>query len=192
MNTTNGFPTIYNDKLEPTGKQWTEQFEITKGLCERGAIVVLCGGNGTGKTRMAWEIARIGTFPNAKVKTTCGDFTFHTDSPARYTTAMSLFMRLRDAFCGRGKETGMAIVDEFATASLAVIDELQERGETAFEDQMLTAIIDARYQHSRPTILIANLDRAKLAGKLSPSLISRIRENGGFVDCNWPSYRKNQ
>jgi DNA replication protein DnaC len=191
MNTIQGFPTIYNGKPEPTGNAWLEQFAITKGLCERGAIVVLCGGNGTGKTRMAYEVAKSGTFPKSEIKVTKGDFSYWEATPAIYTTAMGLFVKFRDAMAGRINKGGTAIMKECAEACLLVIDELQDRGETAFEDQILTAVVDARYQHGRPTILIANLARNDLASRLSPSLISRIRENGGFVDCNWPSYRKN-
>lgn len=188
-NTIHGFPTIYNGKPEPTGKPWIDQFTITKKLCERGAIVVLCGGNGTGKTRMAWEIARTGDFPQSEIKVTRGDFSYSEKRPALYTTAMRLFIQLRDALAGRLNKSATAIISEYSEACLLVIDELQDRGETAFEDQTLTAVVDSRYQHGRPTILIANLARNDLASRLSPSLISRIRENGGFVDCSWKSYR---
>jgi len=32
--------------------------------------------------------------------------------------------------------------------------------------------------------------RQDFAAQLSPSIISRIRETGGGIECNWASYRK--
>jgi DNA replication protein DnaC len=71
-----------------------------------------------------------------------------------------------------------------------VLDEFQERGETDFENKKITTIIDARYAHERPTILITNYTREKLASTLSPAVLDRIRENGCGLHFNWGSFRK--
>jgi len=81
----------------------------------------------------------------------------------------------------------------FADAVLLVIDEVQERGETEFENQKLTAIIDARYRQQRPTLMIGNYkNKAEFAASISPSIVSRIQECGGAIHCDWPSFRTNK
>jgi DNA replication protein DnaC len=67
---------------------------------------------------------------------------------------------------------------------------MQERGKTEFEDRELTSIIDERYAHERPTIIITNHTREKLAASLSPAVLDRIRENGCGLHFNWTSFRK--
>ena len=84
----------------------------------------------------------------------------------------------------------MQVVKKYTDAGLLVIDEFQERGETDFENKKITTIIDARYAHERPTILITNYTREKLASTLSPAVLDRIRENGCGLHFNWTSYRK--
>jgi hypothetical protein len=39
------------------------------------------------------------------------------------------------------------------------------------------------------TILTCNLDRNMLAENLGPSIVSRMKEGGGILECNWPSFR---
>ena len=97
---------------------------------------------------------------------------------------------IRDTFRKASEKSELELMDEYAGAVLLVIDEAQERGETDFENQKLTAIIDARYQQCRPTIVIGNyLTKADFAASISPSIISRIQENGGAIHCDWPSFR---
>jgi len=62
--------------------------------------------------------------------------------------------------------------------------------ETKYEDDKLTHIMDKRYDAMLPTMLITNVTRQDFAAQLSPSIISRIRETGGGIECNWDSYRK--
>jgi DNA replication protein DnaC len=84
----------------------------------------------------------------------------------------------------------LEIIDRMTEPGLLVIDELQERGETAFEDRLLTHLIDARYGAKRPTILIANLSKDELGKSLGPSIVDRASENGRRIDFTWNSYRR--
>jgi DNA replication protein DnaC len=141
------------------------------------------GTNGTGKTRMAYEVAKKCTpkdsyFATGGMGWNCGK----KDRPAIYTTAVDLFMEIRDTFRPDSEQSEMAVVKKYTEAGLLVLDEFQERGETPFEDRKITSIIDARYQNERPTILISNYSRA--------AVLDRIRENGVGLHFNWTSYRK--
>jgi DNA replication protein DnaC len=99
-------------------------------------------------------------------------------------------MDIRDTFRRDSEHSEKKIIDSLTDAAILVIDEIQERGETPFEDRKLTQIIDARYMEERPTILISNHSRENFAKTLSPAVLDRIRENGLGLHFNWKSYRQ--
>jgi len=185
-----GFPPIYSSAPPPHGAEWLAKFHEVAPKIEGGAILIFCGERGTGKTRMAYELAMYAEFSKMPpIWEVVGGYGKKSPRKPYYTTAMMLFIRLRASYRNDSPESELDIMRELSDASLVVIDELQERGETEFENQKITAIIDARYQRGFPTILISNLARADFLKSVSPSVLSRIQENGGFVAFNWKSYR---
>lgn len=76
-----------------------------------------------------------------------------------------------------------------ADDALLVLDEIQERTESSWEDTELTMLFDRRYQDMQRTVLIANLDLAGFRAKMPGSIYSRIVETGLVVECDWPSFR---
>ena len=179
------FPKRYKDAPECTGDGWLAHYKAAIPTVEAGGILVLYGGHGTGKTRMSYEIAKKANIPNSTYKR--GGI--EVELPRIYPTAVHLFMSLRDTSRSGADTSEKAIIKELSDASLLVIDEIQERGETPFEDRKLTQIIDARYMDARPTILISNHSRQDFAKTLSPAVIDRIRENGLGLHFDWESYR---
>jgi DNA replication protein DnaC len=172
-----GFPSRYAEELE--NDRWFDTFRKAKGVVERGGNVMLCGARGGGKTRMAYELARRAVLPRDRSK------------PQRiFKTAMRIFVEIRSTYRRDSKESELEIMDRLETCRLLVVDELQERGETDFECQKLTSIIDARYRHKLPTILIANLTPEDFSKTLGPSICDRCNENGGVLEFSWPSFRK--
>lgn len=167
-----GWPEKYLEAVRepPTGSQWIDSFAAAKDRVAKNGIVVLYGRRGSGKTRMAAELAVV-----------VGD--------SRYRTAMRFFLEVRSTFRKGSERSEMDVIDELATADLLILDEIQERGETPFEDRLLTHVIDARYAAMKPTILIANLTKAELAESLGKSIVDRARENGKSIEFNWSSYR---
>jgi len=55
---------------------------------------------------------------------------------------------------------------------------------------MLTALIDYRYSQMRDTVIISNLKREAFTASMGASVVSRMIEAGGIIECNWPSFRK--
>lgn len=191
MNLLKGFPKRYEDAAEAVGDGWIANYVQALATVNSGGIVVMYGAHGTGKTRMAWEVAKKCSPKDAQYSVGgVGWTTSKRDRPAIYTTAVGLFLEIRDTFSKDSESSEMQVVRKHADAGLLVIDEMQERGETEFEDRKLTSIIDSRYAHERPTILITNHTREKLAASLSQAVLDRIRENGCGLNFNWTSYRK--
>jgi DNA replication protein DnaC len=184
-----GFPTRYRDQGSPTGERWLAEYAKAKAMTEAGGIVMFYGLRGTGKSRMAYEVAKNANLPKrmfpASTRTS-----FTKTRPAIYRSAMRIFIDLRDTYRRDSETSEKELMDAYAGAALLVIDEAQERGETDFENRKLTAIVDARYADARPTIIIGNYTRQQFAENLSDSIIDRVRENGGGINFDWESYRK--
>lgn len=140
-----------------------------------GILVALIGARGTGKTQLAVECIRAAVAPPRLM-------------PARYATAMEIFVSIRDAYRTGASEA--VVQARYQRPALLVIDEAQERGDTAWEDRVLTAIVDHRYSMLRDTIIISNLTRAAFEQSMGASIVSRMIETGGIVECKWESFRK--
>lgn len=168
-----GIPKRYRAEWErPQDASWSDHFSKVMRSVAAGGIVALIGPRGTGKTRLSAEAVR-NYAPDAAV----------------YTTAMELFLRIRASFGKASRESEAEIVAELAKADLLVLDEVQERGNSAWEDRLLTHILDRRYGAMAPTIVIANLTEEALVGCLGESIISRLMETGGILEIDGPSHR---
>lgn len=185
-----GFPKRYASMDPPTAGPWFDAAKRAYKLLKEGGIVALYGGRGTGKTFMSYDLAHQSLdFPDPHFPRT-DEYSPLIPRPAIYRTAMEIFLQIRDTFRKDSDRSELEVMNEFAEAALLVIDEAQERGETEFENQKLTAIIDARYRQCRPTIIVGNYDtKTAFAASISASIVSRIQECGGAIHCNWPSFR---
>ena len=191
MNTLRGFPKRYDDAPPAMGEGWLANYAKALATTDSGGITILYGGYGTGKTRMAWEVARAHKSKRPNISTSeQGWTTTYRKRPMVYTTAVNLFSTIKSTYTSGTKKSEKEVVSDFTEAALLVIDEVQERGETQYEDRQLTAIIDARYAADMPTILISNYSWEKLASTLSPAVIDRIEENGAKLAFTWESFRR--
>lgn len=186
-----GFPDRHRANTELSGTEWQEAYQKALEIAESGGIIVCYGRRGTGKTQIAVEIARNAKLPNSGKPQNQWTFQSRPEHrPALYVKAMEIFIDLKNSFQRPSAPSEKAIIEKLASAAFLVIDEAHVRGETKYEDDKLTHIIDKRYDAMRPTMLITNLQRKEFAAQLSPSILSRIEEQGGGIECNWESYRK--
>lgn len=87
------------------------------------------------------------------------------------------------------RPTERETVGKYATIPLLVIDEMQVRSETGWENSMLTSILDQRYMYLKHTIMIANLEHDAFIKHVGASVYDRIVETGGVISCTWESFR---
>lgn len=168
-----GMPRRYRAEWgRPTDAVWEARFSRIMSRIREGGIIALIGPRGTGKTRLAAEAMR--------------DFA---REHGHYTTAMGLFLRIRASYARNSDESEKEIVTSMTRTRLLVLDEVQERGNTAWEDRLLTHILDSRYGAMSPTILIANLTVTGLIEHMGDSIISRLMETGGILEISGPSHR---
>ena len=138
-----------------------------------GCLIALIGARGTGKTQIA----------NQAILAACA-FGY----AALYTRAMTVFLEMRATFSDEAK-TELDVVQRYRAPRLLVIDEMQDRGDTPWEDRLLSHLIDLRYGDMTDTILVANLNRSALVKSLGESISDRLRETGGIIECAWDSFR---
>lgn len=139
-----------------------------------GFLIALVGTRGPGKTQIGQQA----------IAHCC-----LAQKPARYVRAMDVFLQIREAYRKDASRSEHDLIESFRSPALLVIDEIQERGETAWEDRMLTNLIDKRYGDMGDTLLIANLTPDALRENIGPSIFDRLRETGGIVQCDWQSFR---
>jgi DNA replication protein DnaC len=162
------------DILPHAAGEWNDALRNLKSKIGTGFLVALIGTRGTGKTQMGVELIR--TQIN-RLKS------------AQFTTAMDIFLAVKSSYRKDGQDERV-IVAEFCKPRLLVIDEIQERAETPWEDRILTHLIDRRYNDEKDTLLIGNLTPDQFAQHVGASILSRLNETGGIVQCDWESFRK--
>lgn len=168
-----GVPLRHLNQTALENDLWHAKFDSVRARLGEGFIVSLIGPRGTGKTQMATALARL----------VC-----RAGRSARYATAMGIFLELQETFDG-GKKSNRLVIDEYSKPSLLIIDEMHERGDTSWEDRVLTHLIDRRYGNLKDTLLISNQTKDQLLAALGSSVASRLSETGGIVNCDWKSFR---
>lgn len=162
--------------------QWSRATKACMSLLTKGALIMLLGPRGTGKTQMATYMAGRVVWDECRKTPTA--------NPARYTTAVDLFIAIRETYGEDAKTSERAAIEKFSKPKLLVIDEIQERGKSPWEDKVLNTIIDRRYGHQLTTVIVGNLTREAAQHHLGPSIWSRSSECGALVWADWKSFRE--
>lgn len=154
----------------------------TEYICRKvgsGTLLALLGNRGTGKTQSA--VAAM--LHAAKAERSC-----------LYTKAMEIFLDIRATYIratdSRPVATELDALKKYLDPRLLVIDEIQQRGESDFENRILAFVIDKRYDAMSDTLLVGNLTPEKMTESLDPSIVDRLQETGGVVEFVWQSFRK--
>lgn len=141
---------------------------------KRGDSLVFAGLPGTGKSMLSMlilqEVCRQGY-------------------DARYVTCQGLIQAIRRTWGKDGEGRESAVVDEFADASLLVIDEIGVQSGTDNEKALLFDVLDRRYSEMRPTIFGTNLDKVQFQEFVGDRVWDRLTETARWVPFGWESYR---
>ena len=81
------------------------------------------------------------------------------------------------------------VVDELGSAALLAIDEVGVGFGGESELVQLLDVVDARYVHRRPMIVVSNLNAAAMKAAVGERIFDRLRENATVLACTWPSHR---
>lgn len=115
---------------------------------------------------------------------------------ALHTTAIKVVRKIKDSWNSKAEEQG--IIDEFAKPDLLVIDEVGVQFGSKTEILLLTEVINERYEHMKPSIIISNLPMKDAKGEdlekyLGIRAIDRFYEGKSAVlEFTWDSYRRRQ
>jgi DNA replication protein DnaC len=161
--------------------EWGHKRDRLTKMLGSGFLVALLGPRGTGKTQLAVDVA----VSRCRAMSEQDE---HKGYIARYCKAMEIFLEIRACYQSKDR-CERDVVDFWCRFGLLVIDELQVRGDTSFEDKVLTHVCDRRYDAILDTILISNQSEADFRESVGPSIWSRLSEAGGFIVCDWPSFR---
>ena len=154
-----------------------------------GFMAVLLGRPGTGKTQMASEWLRFvlaSTKDPKKIEQyNPGWLAMH----VLYRKASDVFRDIRETYDTKSSER--TVIDRFRNVTALVVDEIDNRARTDFENRILRDILDDRYRDGRDTVLVTNAGTLHVFLSQTPAYLrSRLAESGLIVDCSWPSFRE--
>lgn len=139
-----------------------------------GVVAALLGPRGPGKTHMACGL----------VQEFC-----RAGRSAVYLHVMDYFQALKATYADKARADESAVERRYLRFELLVLDEIHERGETAWEDRTLTRLISKRYDDRLTTVLVSNQTRDEFAVRIGETIASRITDGGGVIACDWASLR---
>lgn len=136
---------------------------------ETGTNLIILGSIGTGKTGVA--VAALYGLHESGVQ------------PLRFQTTSSLI----DAMKPGGDE---AVLIACQKAAVLVLDDLGTTRGTDFEQDRLFALLNARYEDERPTIVTSNVTIQDLAKSIGDRVVSRLTESCAVLSVDGPDLRK--
>jgi DNA replication protein DnaC len=191
----NRIPERYMVQIEtwPEPRQLAVLERCEKMLGGTGAIVCLAGPRGTGKTSIACQliIRRVMATWNKYSDPDYAEFTELWDW-LPYRKLSDILARYKPLYA----EFGSIGMDELESARatlckapLLVIDECGDFDDSKLRHRLLNDFLDRRYANMVDTLLLSNQSPAAFRASVGESVVSRLNEHGGIIECTWDSFR---
>jgi DNA replication protein DnaC len=144
------------------------------------------GGIGSGFT-----LALVGPRGNGKTQVALSAVLSAAEAGLRplYRTAEGFFMDLKGSYADGSKRSERDVVADYRRPKLLVLDELDATSQKEWEHRPLFELLNWRYNDRTDTILVCNWTKAEFEQAAGPKLCSRMKETGGIIECEWPSFR---
>lgn len=149
-----------------------EGFPEVVEFLKTGKSAVLYGGNGTGKTHLGYACCRHFAKQGLTV---------------RYVLAYQFFEVIKNSFAE--SETKW-VLNDFASYDYLVIDEVDKAYGSQLEFIHLYHLVNERYNHVRPTVLITNAKEGDLIKQIGSSALDRIASEGAIIEMKGENYRQ--
>lgn len=169
-----GAPRRHWERVPNKNGPWGQKLAILEGMLGTGMIAGIHGGRGPGKTQLGVE---------------CMKWCYAHRKLAAFTSATEVFSRLKASYRPDSTKSELEVISDYRKPFLLVIDEIGKRGQTDWEDSLLFLLLNKRYEDMTDTILICNLNKEQFTESIGSSVVSRIIECGGLIECTWPSFR---
>lgn len=138
-------------------------------LAPDGILVLICGGQGTGKTALGCELLR----------NCCSRL-----ETAKFSTVES-FIRLM-----RGFNTDQEMVDsQFFTPNTLFLDDVPTSPMSEWERRQLYHLLNSRFNNNRDTLLGLRCNPPEAASLIGEDLVDRSNDGGAVAHLCWPSFR---
>ncbi len=110
------------------------------------------------------------------------------------TVAMSTIIKIMREIKGTWKRDSemdeQALLDWYISRDILVIDEVGVQFDSDTEKLFIFDLLDGRYQHMRPTIIISNLDINGIKACIGERCYDRLKEDGGkLIGLDFESQR---
>lgn len=156
------------------GDQWKEVLDGLSARLGQGFLFCLCGNRSTGKTQIGVEL----------IRKTC-----RAGHAGNYCTATEFLLDIKATYKDGAKETEGSVIKLYRDPRLLVIDEFSKRKGSEWEFTLFFELLNRRYGDMTDTLLICNNQKDELPMVLGDSLLARMSETGGIIECNWPGFR---
>lgn len=153
-------------------EQYISEIEIK---AKDGMGLIFSGGVGVGKTHLSSAIL--------VAALDCGH-------SVRYMTCQDMISAIRDTWRKTSEESETQVIRKLSREiDFMVIDEVGVQRGTDEEKNLMFRIMDSRYGHRKPVIILTNLDAAGLKEFLGERIYDRLRECCKWVSINSKSHR---